>query len=277
LNSKGATPLHECVAKKTVDEETLKIIETLLVFKADITSIRGKSDAFKDQTVMDLAFYRFHNQNQPEAYNLIKDFLNDSSLSSATSSTPNSPLAKTVSASENHKYNSIITNALDSLSLSSISNNSQPILLSQKSESEQYISWSKLNDLNKSAHPEEKPPLTSLLWPQPQICNILSEKFEDRFLLNDARIEPFYIYVKPPNTYSYMDFINKLASSFSGKYTISKKIKKPIFFIIILKGMAFTCIHKPISSPYICVNINKTLFQQENSYSLLVSSSKVII
>ena len=222
MNSKGATPLHECVAKQTINEETLKIIETLLVFKADTTSLRGIIDAFKDQTVMDLAFHRFHNLNQPEVYNLIKDFLNDSSLSSTTSSTPNSPLAKTVSASENLKYNSNITNALDSLSLTNLTaSNSQPALLSQKSESEQFISWSKLNDAQ-ATHSEDKTPLTSLLWPQPQICTILSEKFEDRFLLNDAKLEPFCIYIKPPNTYSYMDFINKLASSFSGKYINTK-------------------------------------------------------
>lgn len=211
LNDKGATPLHEIVAKQNTNEETLRIIETLLVFKADTTNLRGKSGVFKDQTVMDLAFSRFH--NQPEIYNLIKDFLSDASLSSTTSSTPNSPLTKSNSVPNTITAN--IANALDSLSLSA---SSQTPSKPAKTESENFLSWNKLDSSESKG--EDLAQMTSLLWPQPQLCNILSENFEDRFLVNDVKTEPFYIYIKPPHTYSYMDLINKLASSFSGKYLI---------------------------------------------------------
>lgn len=196
----------------------MRIVETLLVFKADTATIKGKSDPFKDQTVTDLALNRSQNLNQSEVYNLIKDFLSDSSLSSTTSSAPNSPLARSLSSPDTNKHNnSNIINALDSLSLTQTTHNNSQSNIS-KTESAQFINWSKWNDQNDVNSSEDKLPSTSLLWPQPQICTVLSESFEDRFLVNDARTKPFCIYIKPPNTYSHMDFINKLASSFSGNF-----------------------------------------------------------
>lgn len=219
LNNKGATPLHECIAKQTINDETLHTIETLLVFKADITNIRGKSGIFKDQTCMDLALGKY-SSNQPEVYNLIKDFLSDSSLSSTTSSTPSSPLVKSNSVPDTTKYNNSITSALDSItsnnnSNSNLANNPTSPLKPNKSECE-FLSWN--HEVNGKQNDESLSALTSLLWPKPQICTILSESQEDRFLLNDVKTEPFSIYIKPPHTYSYMDLINTLASSFSGIY-----------------------------------------------------------
>jgi len=243
-NSKGATPLHECLAKKIIDEETLHIIETLLIFKADTISLKGTHDSFKDKTVMDLAFYRLNTLNEPDVYNLIKDFLNDTSLSSNSTSTPNSPLSKAMSV----PIEAATTTTATTTTASQINNNEHQF----KINSEQFSTWQQSKDNEEKSDDE---PLTRLLWPTPKLCSILSENFKDRFFLNDSKIEPIYIFIKPPHTYSHMDLINKLASSFS--------------------GIAFTCIHKPISSPYICVNINKALCQHDNGYSLLVSNSKV--
>jgi hypothetical protein len=96
-----------------------------------------------------------------------------------------------------------------------------------------------------------------LLWPQPQIISVLSEKNEDKFHLTNVKHQPLYIYFRPPHTYAYMDMVNKLASAFS--------------------GIVFYCIHKPIDEPYISVTIDESLFQRHDEYSILVTNKKIQI
>lgn len=74
--------------RKSFKEEQLRIIETLLVHKADPVHIRGTS---YDMSALDLAA----NHAEPEVFNLIKDFAADmASVISSPNSLPTSPVAK---------------------------------------------------------------------------------------------------------------------------------------------------------------------------------------
>ncbi len=264
-NKYGATALHECITKKSDNckEDCLHMIETLLIYKADPIGIKGTQGVFKDLSALDLAFNRY--QNDPEMFNLMKDFLSE--ISSSSSSVPNSPtsvvnhtdsihrqLEKQKSNSSNLLANSINNNNLnDSISSNgsigqTVGENSSPNNKSVHShEFEQFQNWCNLNECD----------LKSLIWPHPQVLTMLNESEDDCFPLTNIKTQPMLIYFKPPHTYQYMDLINKLASAFS--------------------GMTFSCIHKPVPSAHLAITINKTLFQQENAYSILVTKSKVEI
>lgn len=262
-NKYGATALHECITKKNDNckEDCLHMVETLLIYKADPISIKGTHGVFKDLSALDLAFNRY--QNDPEMFNLMKDFLSE--VSSSSSSVPNSPSTLITNTDNTHKplekqkssssnlliNNTNINNLNDSISSNGSigqNENSSPNNKSINShEFEQFQNWCNLNECD----------LKSLIWPHPQILTLLNESEEDCFPLTNMKTQPMLIYFKPPHTYQYMDLINKLASAFS--------------------GMTFSCIHKPISSAHLAVTINKTLFQQENAYSILVTKSKVEI
>ena len=94
VNKYSATPLHECLAIRAKapahKEETLRIIELLLVHKSDAVHAKGTGGIYKDLAPLDLAYSRF--ASDPEYYNLIRDFLSDTtSLTSSSSSVPSSP------------------------------------------------------------------------------------------------------------------------------------------------------------------------------------------
>ena len=96
-NKHGATPLHECIVRKcdsSLKTDTLQIIETLLVHKAD-PNIRatGSGGVFKDMNALELAMSR--QLSDPEVYALLKDFLNDV-ISTTSTSLPNSPIKKSI-------------------------------------------------------------------------------------------------------------------------------------------------------------------------------------
>ena len=277
VNKFGATPLHECIAKKKLNSdeakaEALAIVETLLSYKADPFGVKGTSGQFKDKTSMDMASDLHHLKQEPAIYNLIKEFNSDSL--STNSSNPNSPLSKTFSVPTESsptkppltKTTSIgIINALNSISLnqnnSSESSENMPPLQKtppKMSELERSLSWSTpLPQMDKEFETETAR-LAALLWPRPQTCIVFDDSLDDRFLLNDAKSHPMNVFIKPPFTYAYMDFINRIANSFG--------------------GMDFMCIHKPppMPAPYISVTVDRTLFQRENAYSLLVTKSKVL-
>lgn len=286
VNKFGATPLHECIAKKKLDSnevkaEALAIVETLLAYKADPFSIKGTSGQFKDRTPMDMASDLYHNHQEPAIYNLIKEFNSDSL--STNSSNPSSPLTKTYSQSTESyvpkspsspkspqksfltKTTSVgIINALNSISLNQNGSpgSSENVPTLQKtppkcSELEKSFSWSTPLPQMEKDYENETARLNTLLWPRPQTCIVFDDNTDDdRFLLNDTKSHPMNVFIKPPFTYAYMDFINRIANSFG--------------------GMDFMCIHKPppAPTPYITVTIDKTLFQRENAYSLLVTKSK---
>ena len=263
-NKFGATPLHEAVSRKSTNKkDTLLIIETLLIYKSDPLHIKASSGPCKDMNALELAYSRF--QNDPDVYNLIKDFLSD--VSSTTSSLPNSPLSKIPndgspqhaglfrqsSVNSNSSSNTIQNNIIHSIDNIAAQKGDSPGSSKSKSshESEHLQNWCSSNDGSES----DSPSLESLLWPPPQYFTIINDK--EGFDLSTVKTEPVYIYFKPPYTYTHMDLVNKLASSFS--------------------GMNFFCIHKPIAEPHISVTIDKTLFQHENQYSILVTQSKVSI
>ncbi len=260
-NKHGAIPLQECIVRKcdsSLKSDTLQIIETLLVYKSD-PYIRGTSGAFKDLNSIELALMR--QQTDPDIYALLKDFVNDV-ISTTSSSLPNSPLKKSIdsindsvssrkfSMSSNISMTNILDTIVDSKSqshLPSFVNGSK-----SKTESEQLQNWSSFSTENSNKSVSE---LASLLWPKPQNLVIISENDQDGFSLANIKTQPVYIYFKPPYTYLYLDLVNKLASSFS--------------------GLTFYCIHKPVETPFVSVTIDKTMFQQESAYSILVKSSKV--
>lgn len=252
-NKNGATALHEAILRKGTKEETVRVIETLLIYKSDVASIRGTNGVFKDLSALELAQSRAQTENGVEILSLIKDFLNDVS-SIASSSVPHSPLVRSSSEIPQSPKSTTITNALDSMTLTH--NDSSSSFSSRKSfsqEHEQLQNWCNSSLLTN----ENKPDLKSLIWPQPQLCTILSEEDKDSFHLPNVKNQPLFIYFKPPYTYTYMDLVNKLASAFS--------------------GIQFYCIHKPSETPYISINIDKNLFQHESAYSILVTHSKVEI
>jgi hypothetical protein len=275
VNKYGATPLHEAVTRKTNKEETLRIVETLLIYKSDAVHVKGTSGVYKDLSPLDLAHTRF--TSDPEIYNQIRDFLSDVSSLNSTSSQPNSPNSKlppptAAATTATHQGKTPVhtshsgagDHAADSSSFGGAYTRSSSI------EHDGYQNWFTANDLTqpetngtggskaKAAEPAAAKSLKSLLWPQPQSCYVISEHENDRFYLPNVKAQPIYIYFKPPYTYMYMDLVNKLASAFS--------------------GIVFYCIHKPMTNtPYVCVNIDKNLFQRENEYSILTTHNKVEI
>lgn len=249
VNKNGATPLHEAVVRKEPKSEVLKIIETLLMYKSDPIGLKGSSGVFKDMSALDLAESR--SQTDPEILNLINDFLSD--VASVRNNLP--PLVKIHSEPSSNKTNimhslDVLTNHDDSVaSISSVKNNT---------ESDHLSNWSQ-SSLTQFIDTKEQPmDLKNLIWPQPQLCTILSENEADRFYLPNVKSQPLFIYFKPPYTFTYMDLINKLASAFS--------------------GITFYCIHKPSDNmPYISVSIDKNLFQHQSAYSILVTRKKIEI
>ncbi len=282
VNKFGATALHECIAKRKIkNEETLveslEIIETLLSFKADPFGAKGTGGQFKDLTPMDMACHLYHVKKEPEIYNLIKEFNSDGL--STTSSSINSPLFKSYSVPSpdtsinqspqmpkiSRTVSASIIQALDAISQNqnNVSTNNETIVSENApatppktiTEIEKCLSWTHEKDFS-----DERSRLNSCLWPRPQTCIVFDENLENRFLLNDIKIKPMNIYIKPPFTYAYMDFINRIANSFG--------------------GMDFNCIHKPpdtSDTAYITVTIDKTQFNRENAYSLLVTQTKIEI
>lgn len=251
LNKHGASALHEVILRKSTKEEKLGIIETLLIYKSDPVNIKPVHGVYKDQSALELAQTRAH--IEPEVFNLIKEFLND--ISSTNTSVPHSPLVRSLSETQqtSPKSQNQIQNAIESLTHND--SNSSFTSTSRKSisnEFEQLQNWCSTGEDG-----EKKPDLKSLLWPQPQFLTILSENENDRFYLPNVKTQPLFIYFKPPYTYSYMDLVNKLASAFS--------------------GILFYCVHKPIETPFISVNIDKNLFQHQSSYSILVTNKKIEI
>ncbi|RNA00697.1 hypothetical protein BpHYR1_010564, partial [Brachionus plicatilis] len=248
VNKDGATPLHEAVVRKEPKDEVLKIIETLLMFKSDPVGIKGSSGQFKDMSALDLA--RSRSQFEPEILSLITDFLND-----VASVKSHAPLEKVLSEPSPNK-----TNIMHSLDTLTNHNDSTVSTSSRKStnESDHLNNWSQSSLTPFIETKEQKPDLKSLIWPQPQLCTVLSEDESDRFFLPNVKSQPLFIYFKPPYTYTYMDLINKLASAFS--------------------GITFYCIHKPSDQlPFIYVTIDKNLFQHQSAYSILVTKKKIEI
>ena len=99
---------------------------------------------------------------------------------------------------------------------------------------------------------ENKENLYDLLWPKPQLLQINSnEKF---YFPNDKN---FFVYVKPPCTYKYIDFMNRLTSVYS--------------------DIKFTYINKEISEPHIQITIDNNLFNIENSYSITIKKNLITI
>ena len=98
--------------------------------------------------------------------------------------------------------------------------------------------------------------LCNLLWPKPQIIQINSNT-EDKFYLQSENEKNIFIYVKPPNTYKYIDFINRLTNVYS--------------------SFKFVYINKAISEPYISINIDSNLFNIENSYSIKIKHNLILI
>jgi hypothetical protein len=258
VNKYGATPLHEAVIRKTNKDETLRIVETLLIYKSDATHTKGTSGVYKDLSALDLAYTRF--ATDPEIHNLIRDFLSDISSLTSSSSLPNSPQGKQgvqaqASASlQTGQRSSSLEHGGASLDIHNRSGST---------DHESFQSWftdaenllGQATDA-KNGNPPKAKSLKSLLWPQPQSCYVISEHENDRFYLPNVKTQPIYIYFKPPYTYMYMDLVNKLASAFS--------------------GIVFYCIHKPMTNtPFVCVNIDKNLFQRDNEYSILVTHNKV--
>lgn len=252
VNKHGATPLHECVVRKGAKDEKLRIIETLLVHKSDALKIRGIGGVFKDLSVLDLAHTKY--QTDPELYNYIKEFVSDvSSLNSSVPSSPQNfgqPLQRHPSIGSQASNNFRLNSSIDELNTTRI-------------DADTFHNWFPANDglldqakLNRNEKTSR--PLKSLLWPQPQLCSIISENDNDRFYLPNVKTQPIYIYFKPPYTYAYMDLVNKLASAFS--------------------GIVFYCIHKPMPNiPYVNVNIDKNLFSQEQAYSIVVTHTRIDI
>ncbi len=262
-NKNGAIPLQECIVRKcdaSLKLDTLQIIEALLVYKSD-PFIRGTSGVFKDLNSIELALTK--QQTDPDIYNLLKDFVNDV-ISTTSSSLPNSPLRKSIDNINDslspRKFsissNSSMINILDTIA-DSKSQNTSPTFLNGSSKSkiepEHLQNWSSFSTENSNKSVSD---LASLLWPKPQNLVIISENDQDGFSLTTIKTQPVYIYFKPPYTYLYLDLVNKLASSFS--------------------GLTFFCIHKPVETPFVSVTIDKTMFQQESAYSILVKNSKVI-
>jgi hypothetical protein len=266
VNKYGATPLHEAVIRKNNKEETLRIIETLLIYKSDAAHTKGTSGIYKDLTALDLANTRF--ATDPEIYNLIRDFLSDISSLTSSSSLPNSPQGKPPvqgqSSTAGQKAGSLDHGSASLDNSFGIHNRSGCI------DHDCFQNWFTSTDNilgqpnitsngstdAKDVKPVKAKTLKSLLWPQPQSCFVISENENDRFYLPNVKTQPIYIYFKPPYTYMYMDLVNKLASAFS--------------------GIVFYCIHKPMTNtPFVCVNIDKNLFQRDNEYSILVTHNKV--
>jgi ankyrin repeat protein len=288
MNKFGATPLHECVAKRTIKEDTLRIIETLLLHKADATSIPASSGIYKDMSVLEFAASRTKNQQNMDIFNMLKEFLSEVSVSSV-SSPPSSPSIKSALKSASDHYaqqnqstiankesnaHSNIMNALDAMSIQTTASSSgttvtptpmsptiadAPNVFDNSKQTHEYFEqlnyWCSTNPNNATTSNSQQ--LLSLLWPRPQHCVLISE--EERFPLANIKVKPILIYIKPPYTYACMDLINKLASSFS--------------------GMQFHFIYKPSNDePYIAVSIDKTPFQQhESAYSILVKKNKIEI
>ena len=248
VNKNGATPLHEAVVRKEPKVEVLKIIETLLMYKSDPIGLKGSSGAFKEMSALDLAESR--SQTDPEILNLINDFLND-----VASVKNHPPLVKTLSEPSPTKTS--IRHSLDALTNHDDSA-TFPSSVKNNIESDHLSNWSQ-SSLTQFIDTKEQPiDLKNLIWPQPQLCTILSENEADRFYLPNVKSQPLFIYFKPPYTYTYMDLINKLASAFS--------------------GITFYCIHKPSDTmPYISVTIDKNLFQHQSAYSILVTRKKIEI
>jgi len=285
VNKLGATPLHECIAKRKItNEETLveslEIVETLLSFKADPFGLKGTGGQFKDLTPMDMASNLYHVKNEPEIYNLIKEF-NSDGLSTTSSSTHSplfkahsvpAPAASTSTTNDSPKtpklsrtVSASIIQALDAISLNQNNSTIDNEIVASGSaaatppktttELEKHFTWAHDREFT-----DERSRLSSCLWPRPQTCIVFDEGPESRFMLNDIKTHPMNVYIKPPFTYAYMDFINRIANSFG--------------------GMDFNCIHKPpdnSDTAYITVTIDKTQFNRENAYSLLVTQSKIEI
>jgi ankyrin repeat protein len=93
----------------------------------------------------------------------------------------------------------------------------------------------------------------SLLWPKPQILK-LSNSNQRFYIPVDKK---YFVYVKPPNTYKYIDFINRLTSVYS--------------------DIKFVYVNKEINEPYIVINIDENLFNIENSYSILIKKNIISI
>lgn len=275
VNKYGATSLHECIAKKVTNEtktDQLHMLETLLIYKADPINIKGTSGVYKDMNALDMAM---NNKTDSDVYNLMRDFLQDVS-STSSSSLPNSPLSKaglerqissgsviindsppkTQTPNTTPTTNNI-THSLDMLAKNESSNsNLKTLNRGSTSDLEPIPSWSQVS-VNSNQNLNTSSSIRSLLWPHPQHLNLISVKKEDSFDLDDIRAQNMFIYFKPPHTFTYMDIVNKLVTSFS--------------------EINFHCIHKPIESPYVSVTIDKTLFSRDNQYSILVTKSKIEI
>lgn len=83
----GASALHEAILRKGNKEEQMRIIETLLVHKADAIHIKSTSH---DQNALEMAAAHA----DPDVFALIRDFVADLSSMTSASSVPASPLPK---------------------------------------------------------------------------------------------------------------------------------------------------------------------------------------
>ena len=250
-NKHGATPFHECLALKEIDNDTLLKVEILLTYKADVSNIKGTDGVFKDQTVLNMAIVRYMEKSERDVYDLIKNFFDKSNSSSLFKTFDHSSLSnKTIVNSPVFVHKSVSPD-FDAYSMKTATS---------PDNLEQLFNWNQTQSLNDSSSvPEEKEisASISLLWPQPQYCQILSENVEDRFDISEIKLKPINVFIKPPFAYSYMDLINRLALSFS--------------------DISFYCINTLSNCPCICINIDKTLFQNDNAYSLTVCKSKIEI
>jgi hypothetical protein len=153
--------------------------------------------------------------------------------------------------SDTNNNNDDKTNEQRSHSILSISSPPQPQI---RTEFEKLKNWSGYDEQENS---DSDIPWPSALWPPPQICTTLDESESASFSLVNMKTQPVLVYIKPPFTYTYMDFVHKLATAFS--------------------NMTFACINKPIDEPHITMSINKDFFQNEKSYSILVKKNIIEI
>lgn len=280
-NKYGATPLHECIAKRSIKDDKLKIIETLLVYKADAIGVKGSSGIFKDLTAYELAQSRHQSNLGSEAYLFIKEFLNETSSVPSTPMQPMSPLGKQHSVDsqhfalptshhhQQHQQHDASSDHSDNASQNSVAPSTigeHTPLTHQRStahEFEQFVGWCQADASSNQPEQQQQQQqqlndvsIGSLLWPQPQNLVILSDKYEDRFVL--SKTPTYHVFIQPPNTFKLMDFVSRIASAFS--------------------GIGFVCCHKqPDTASYIHIAIDKSQFNHENSYSLLVTKSRVSI
>lgn len=260
-NKNGSTPLHDAVYKR----KNANIIEILLLYKANV-NLKANDGIYKDKTPLDLS------ENDKNMHSLLIDYINEtnSDLIKTPPSTPTTSSSTKLNSTtffdsqpntivNNNDNNTIAKNASINSANSSSSeiNNLNSNEINKKDDLfEAYCNFcteAVINSNNNNNDDAKNAELFNLLWPKPQIIRV--NDINNYFRINDKKT--FYIYIKSPNTYKYIDFINRLVSVYS--------------------DIKFIFIHKPINIPHITVTIDSNLFHIENSYSILIQTHHIQI